>query len=78
LFIELFSFKKEKDKGKLYNTYIYIRSSFLEKIMLQMLSEILFFGVPVVAQGSTNLTRNHEVAGLIPSLAQWVKELALP
>ena len=46
--------------------------------MLQMLSEILFFGVPVVAQGSTNLTRNHEVAGLIPSLAQWVKELALP
>ena len=26
-------------------------------------------GVPVVAQWLTNLTRNHEVAGSIPSLA---------
>ena len=28
-------------------------------------------GVPVVAQWSTNPTRNHEVAGSIPALAQW-------
>ena len=32
-------------------------------------------GVPIV---TGNLTRNHEVVGSIPSLAQWVKDLELP
>ena len=36
------------------------------------------FGVPVVAQWLTNLTRNHEVASSMPALAQWVKHPALP
>ena len=34
-------------------------------------------GVPVVAQWLMNLTRNPEVEGLIPGLAQWVKDPVL-
>ena len=32
-------------------------------------------GVPIVVQWLTNPTRNHEVAGSIPGLAQRVKDL---
>ena len=35
-------------------------------------------GVPVVTQWLTHPTGNNEVAGWIPGLAQWVKDLALP
>ena len=34
-------------------------------------------GVPIVVQRLTNPTRNRKVAGSIPDLAQWVKDLAL-
>ena len=35
-------------------------------------------GVPIVARWLTNPTGNHEVEGLIPGLAQWVEDPALP
>ena len=35
-------------------------------------------GVPVHGAVETNPTRNHEIGGLIPGLAQWVKDSVLP
>ena len=55
-----------------------------QKIRLEQKAEawllILFKkhgGVSILAQWLTNPTRNFEVSGSIPGLAQWVKDLAL-
>ena len=40
--------------------------------------KMVALGVPLMAQRFKNPTRNREVAGSIPGLAQWVKDPALP
>ena len=37
----------------------------------------IILGVPVVAQWLTNPTRKYEGSGVVPGLAQWVKDPAL-
>ena len=48
-----------------------------ELLLLKLLLNS-FLGIPVVAQWLKNPTRNHEVPGSVPGLAQWTKDLALP
>ena len=45
---------------------------------VRVASGMLGRGVPVVAQWLTNPTRNPEVVGSIPGLAQRVKDLVSP
>ena len=63
-------YSKEKSRSKVHLGKI--------KHDCQIVDKKPMTGVPVVAQWLTNPTRNHEVAGSVPALAQWVNDLALP
>ena len=54
--------------------------TFIERYCLprQNQKEIENIGIPVMAQWLTNPTRNQEVAGSIPGLAQWIGDQVLP
>ena len=55
--------------------YIYVKDINISVVEYIKISDT---GVLVLAQWLTDLTMNHEVAGLIPVLSQWVKDLPLP
>ena len=46
--------------------------------VVETIINIQIQGVPFVAQWLTNPTRNHEVVGSVPGLAQWVNDPVLP
>ena len=65
-------------KGKLpYSDRKHITSEKGHKGSFQSGRNILYVGVPIVAQW-VKKTSIHEDAGLIPGLNQWIKDLALP
>ena len=59
--------------------FLYTNNEILERnTKIQYILKLYPMGVPIVVQWLKNPTRNHEVVGSIPGLAQWVKDLVMP
>ena len=58
-------------------SFVPLQTLYILFLFLKLLKNLVH-GVPIMAQWLTNPTGNIEVAGSIPGLAQWVKDLALP
>ena len=68
--------KKNKDVIKLSKESIYLKlTQHCKSNVFQYKIKIRWSSHHGAAE--TNLTRNHEVVGLIPALTQWVKDLAI-
>ena len=66
-----------RDSEKISNTCNTMADSFQNNESHDSTEKLQFTEVPVVAQWLMNPTRNHEGEGLIPGLAQWVKDPTL-
>ena len=70
--------EKNQEETKLKPYYSNLLHRYLlRSTMFEKRYKISLSRVPVVEQWLTNPTRNHEVVGLIPGLAQWVKDPVL-
>ena len=70
--------KKKEKKGNNYNEDLFIKLRHVSIMVHHTTINIYMFRSSCCGTAETNWTRNHEVVGSIPALAQWVKDLALP